>query len=111
MTSEELCERYVISTKLLKEYSDMGVRDTNGRQYDDHDVEYISMMMTLKEIGFNKNDMIEYMRMYVADSGADKRKMMLNKKRASTLDKIHAEEARLSKIDYLRYNIQNGAKK
>lgn len=109
MTSEELCERYAISANFLKEYSALEVRESSGNQYDDKDVKYISMMAVLKEIGFRKAEIKEYMRMYIAGSNAEKRKNMLNKKRVAMLEKIHADEERLSKIDYLRYRMRKKA--
>lgn len=111
MTGDELCGRYRISARLLEEYVAMGLKASADNQYDDKDVKHIGMMLTLKEVGFHKNEIKEYMRMYLACSNVEQRMNMLNKRRASTLDKIHAGEEQLSKIDALRHRVQNSGEK
>ena len=58
MTIQEASERYMIPIKILKEYESWGlcgaVKKVMGAwQYDDTDLEHLSIIMTLHDIGFS----------------------------------------------------------
>lgn len=55
MTREEVLRRYKIPAEILDEY------EPQGQQYDDSDIERISTIMTLNDIGFKKEDIKAYM--------------------------------------------------
>ena len=68
MTAAEACERYNISVSVLKEYENWGlcseVKKVMGDwQYDDRDLERLSMIMTLHDIGFSNEEVKTYMRL------------------------------------------------
>ena len=68
MTKTEASEFYNISVELLDEYESWGlcgeVKKVMGAwQYDDRDIERLSMIMTLHDIGFSNNDIETYMRL------------------------------------------------
>ena len=77
-------------------------------KYDDQDLERLSMIMTLHDIGFEKEEIETYMMLVIqgADT-SDKRLRMLQKKRDSILDSIHFQEKKIIHLDYLRYEIQH----
>ena len=76
-------------------------------QYDDQDLERLSIIMTLHDIGFTSGEVEEYMRLLLSGQSTEEERMrMLNRQRRTTLDEIHFKEQQLSRLDYLRYEIQ-----
>lgn len=81
-------------------------------QYDDTDLERLGMIMTLHDIGFNKQEVETYMRLLLSEENTEDLRMhMLNKKRERELDEIHFKEMRLNRLDYLRYQIEKDIEK
>ena len=116
MTIYEASERYQIPIEVLREYESWGlcgaVKKVMGDwQYDDQDLERLSMIMTLHDIGFTNEEVETYMRLLIAgEDTKDKRLRMLNKKRGSALDEFHFREKQLERMDYLRYQIRQSKK-
>lgn len=114
MTMKEASKKYHIPVKILKEYESFGlceaVKKVMGEwQYDDQDIERLSMIMTLHDIGFDKGEVEAYMRLMLeGEKTRQQRIAMLNKKRGRTLDEIHFKEKQIEYMDYLRYEMQNG---
>ena len=80
-------------------------------QYDDSDLERLSMIMTLHDLGFSNSEVETYMRLLLyGDHTEVQRLQMLNQRRACALDEIHFREAQLVRLDYLRHSI-NASKK
>ena len=66
MTKQEASERYNIPIWLLDEYESWGlcqeVKKVMGSwQYDDSDLERLSMIMTLHDVGFTRSEIETYM--------------------------------------------------
>lgn len=75
-------------------------------EYDDKDIENISMIMTLYDAGFDDTEVKKYIQPCLLDENtAEKRTAMLTEKRKHTLDEIHSKQKQLDGIDYLRYKI------
>lgn len=116
MTAAEACERYNIPVSVLKEYENWGlcseVKKVMGDwQYDDRDLERLSMIMTLHDIGFSNEEVETYMRLLLdGDATENERLRMLNRLRNSALDEIHFKEKQLERMDYLRHQIRNNLK-
>lgn len=116
MTMKEASERYNIPIKILKEYENWGlcgpVKKVMGAwQYDDPDLESLSMIMTLHEIGFDSEEVETYMRLTLEGEYTQPQRIaMLNKKRSKTLDEIHFKEKQISSMDYLRHEMQKDKK-
>ena len=112
MTINEASEHYQIPIELLREYESWGlcgaVKKVMGDwQYDDQDLERLSMIMTLHDIGFSNEEVETYMRLMMEGESTRERCLtMLNKKRCSALDEIHFREKQLERMDYLRYQIR-----
>lgn len=63
MTTDEASTRYNIPEKILREYERWGFRENAGaRDYDAYDIEKLSMIITLCEIGFAPEEVEQYMR-------------------------------------------------
>ena len=112
MTINEASNRYHIPIKILKEYEGWGlcseVKKVMGTwNYDDSDIERLSTIMTLHDIGFSNDEVREYMELLCDGSSTkEKRLALLNAKRKGTLDEIHFKEKQLDRLDYLRFEIQ-----
>ena len=116
MTAAEASEKYNIPVSVLKEYANWGlcseVQKVMGAwQYDDRDLERLSMIMTLHDIGFSNEEVETYMRLLLdGDATENERLRMLNRLRNSALDEIHFKEKQLERMDYLRHQIRNNLK-
>ena len=112
MTIQEASERYQIPINILREYESWGmcgaVKKVMGAwQYDDSDLERLSVIMTLHDIGFSEEEVESYMRLLMeGDATGAERLRMLEKKRAVALDEIHFMERQLQRLDYLRHEIR-----
>ena len=112
MTKQEASERYKIPIKILEEYEKWGlcheVKKVMGSwQYDDSDLERLSMIMTLHDVGFSTSEIETYMNLLTDGNYTRKQRMeMLNQRRESALDEIHLKEAQLVRLDYLRHSIR-----
>lgn len=112
MTINEASQRYQIPIEILREYESWGlcgaVKKVMGNwKYDDTDLERLGLILTLHDIGFKKDEVETYMRLWL-DGKHTEARCMLDKKRNATLDEIHFKEKKLERLDYLRYR-QNPA--
>lgn len=112
MTKKEVSERFQIPLALLEDYERWnlcnGVKQVIAvRQYDDRDLERLSMIVTLYDSGFSTEEIERYMRLYL--SAADTRRerlAMLDRKRSRLLDELHLKQMQLDRLDYLRHKIR-----
>ena len=117
MTQQEASEHYGIPVSVLQEYESWGlcgaVKKVFGAwQYDGEDLERLSTVMTLHDIGFTAEESETYMRLLLEQPDSEvKRLRMLEEQRRETLDAIHFQERQLQRLDYLRHEIQNQKKK
>ena len=115
MTVQEASERYNIPIKILNEYESWGLCDAVRKvmgawQYDEEDIQRLSRIMTLHDIGFEKEEVETYMKLLlVGESTQQERMRMLNEKRNGTLDEIHFKEKQLDRLDYLRFEIKKAS--
>ena len=113
MTIYEASERYNIPLEILREYESWGlcgeVKKVMGSwQYDDSDIERLSTIMTLHDIGFTNAEVERYMKLLLQGaSGEEERLKMLETKRNGTLDEIHFKERQLDRLDYLRFEMKS----
>ncbi len=116
MDINEAGRRYNIPVSILREYESWGlcgeVKKVMGSwQYDESDMERLSVIMTLHDIGFANDEIERYMRLLMkGESTEEERMKMLNEKRNGTLDEIHFKERQLARLDYLRYEIKKAGR-
>ena len=117
MTKEEASKKYCIPIEVLDEYEQWGLCDTVKKvfgnwQYDDTDIENLSMIMTLRDIGFANSEIATYIELVMqGDATLVRRQQILNKKRDSALDAMHFQQKCVDRLDYLRYEIAKARKK
>ncbi len=115
MTINEASERYNIPMKILKEYESWGlcseVKKVMGSwHYDQTDIERLSLIMTLHDVGFTNEEVEHYMHLALSENETSEERMsMLWKKRNGTLDEIHFKQKQLDRLDYLRYEISRAS--
>ena len=116
MTKQEASERYNIPIWLLNEYENWGLcqevkRVMGSWQYDDSDLERLSMIMTLHDVGFTGSEIETFMHLLQeGDHTKELRMQMLTQKRDHALDEIHFKEAQLARLDYPRHSINTKKK-
>lgn len=116
MTMDEVGRQYEIPRNILEEYERWGGchggRNVMGAwQYDDYDLENLSMMMTLHDIGFAGEEVETYMGLVLRGTDStEERLRLLEQKRHKLLDEIHFQEKKLDRLDYLRYEIKQFAR-
>lgn len=96
MCREEACSRYSIPEKIISLFETWSEENSRTVTYRDKDMEILSLMVTLDEIGFTAAEIRAYL-----DSGCQL--SMLNERRDSLLRSIHQAEIQLEKVDYLRF--------
>ena len=117
MTIQEASERYRIPMEILREYESWGlcgaVKKVMGAwQYDDTDLERLSLIMTLHDVGFDSDEVETYLRLLLEGPGSDARRLaMLEEKRSAALDEIHFREHQLQRLDDLRHAIRKAQAK
>lgn len=111
MTKQEASEQYNIPMKILDEYEAWGlcseVKKVMGVwQYDDGDLERLSTIMTLHDVGFTNHEVEVYMRLLLLEENTEAPRMeMIRQKRKNTLKEIHFKEMQIARMDYLRHEI------
>ena len=111
MTIDEASNTYGIPIDIIKEYESWGLcgeveKVMGAWQYDRTDIERLSLIMTLHDVGFTNDEVEQYMRLALSDDEtSDERMQMLRKKRDGTLDEIHFKQKQLDRLDHLRYEI------
>ena len=112
MTMQEASKRYHIPMHILQEYQRWGLCGAvknvmSDWQYDDADLERLSIIMTLHDIGFTAEEVETYLRLLLeGDHTAAQRLSMLERKRSAALEEIHFKERQLQRLDYLRHEIR-----
>lgn len=112
MTMREASERYQIPIHILEEYESWdlcgAVKKIMGEwRYDDSDLERLSLIMTLHDIGFRTQEVEAYLRLTLEEpENGQARLRMLNRRRDAALDELHLRERQLQRLDYLRHEIQ-----
>lgn len=112
MTRQEISRRYQIPLDVLLEYEEWALCGADKRrgddwQYDDSDLERLSLVMTLLGIGFRVREAEVYLRLALEGehSGAQ-RLRMLEERRSAILEEIHCKERQLQRLDCLRHALR-----
>lgn len=106
MTRQEIMERYRLSASVLAEYDGWDFCREPGAEYTPGDVERLSLLLTLLDVGFTAQEARAYVRSLLREPDCPRlRLQLLAEKRAALLDDIHLREQKLQRLDYLRYEI------
>ena len=98
MTIKEVNERYKIPIRMLQEYESWGLfkgieKVMGAWHYAESDIELLSTIITLYDIGFTNAEVKRYARLLLIGKSTEKERLkMLSEKRIRTLDEIHFEE-------------------
>ncbi|GEM_PF-3042933 len=104
----DIFNRCLISDEVASQYETL-CRE-RGMANDPDRLTHISIMETLKEIGFTEKEIREYMG-FVLDGGRwNDRLRMLGRRRNDLLDSVHREEEQISRIDYLKFKLESRRK-
>ena len=112
MTIEEASKQYEIPDYIREEYERLGLRgktrDKAGSwECDRYDLEYLGLMVTLHQIGFERADVKTYMNLvFRGKCTKAERLKMLNRKRDKAMESIHFCEGQIDLLDYLRYELE-----
>lgn len=112
MTAEEVLNKYKIPLHILEEYHNWGLCDSvqlvmEDWQYSDSDLERLSDIMVLHDMGFSESDVKHYMELTLqGDATKAERMKLLNRQRSKVLDEIHFKERQIERMDYLRNEIR-----
>ena len=113
---QEASKRYNIPMEVVREYESWGLcgavkKVMGAEQCGDADLEALSLMMTLRGLGFTAQEIKSYMRPSPAGAAADAMRLrMLECKRVDALRAIHVQEQQLEQLDSLRHRIRAAGK-
>ena len=82
MTKDEASQRYRIPPHILDEYENWGLcgalkKVMGAWQYDDEDLERLSTIMTLHDIGFTAEEVENYMRLRREQPDSDRQRLRM----------------------------------
>ena len=112
MTREELHRNYQIPLSVIKTYDEWTLSgnegDTAPPQYGEEDLRRLSLLVTLREVGFSAPEAQAYLRLDgAAGDTRRQRLLLLNARRKAMLEEIHRAEKRLERLDGLRFSLRN----
>lgn len=113
MNKQEVSKKYNIPVDVLIEYEKWHLCDSvkvimGDWQYDDEDLDRLSMIMTLHDIGFDKAIVKQYMEILVREDKSANSMLLaiIQKQRNTNLKKIHLLEDKIEKLDNLRSKLK-----
>ena len=82
MTKDEASQRYRIPPHILDEYENWGLcgalkKVMGAWQYDDEDLQRLSTIMTLHDIGFTAEEVENYMRLLLEQPDSDRQRLRM----------------------------------
>lgn len=108
MTKRDVLEQFQIPAGLLEAYECLPLQDFTADQgCNRRDMERISLMLTLHEIGFSREEARRYMCLFLSERNTDSQRLeMLDRRRADSLRELRCRETPLDQLDSLRCEIQ-----
>jgi len=113
MKIKEVSDKFNISMTTLRYYEKIGLFDdvkrVNGiREYEDNDIRYLSMIITLKNVGLSNDSILKYIELSKqGDISNRERIYILKQQRQKLLDEIHHKQKNLDCLDYIIYELKN----
>ncbi len=112
MKIKEVSDKFNISMTTLRYYEKIGLFDdvkmVNGvREYEDKDIRYLSMIITLKNAEFSNDSILKYVELSKqGDISNIERIHILKQQRQKLLDEIHHKQKNLDCLDYIIYDLK-----
>lgn len=112
MTIAEASRQYKIPNDIVSEYEQIGLPGKQKRtdgfwECDSRDLELLSLMVTLHQIGFETAEVKTYIQLVLKGKGTERARLdILNRRREQALKEIHLHEGEIDLLDYLRYELQ-----
>ena len=112
MKIKEVSDKFNISMTTLRYYEKIGLFDdvkrvNSVREYEDKDIRYLSMIITLKNAGLSNYSILKYIELSKqGDISNRERIYILKQQRQKLLDEIHHKQKNLDCLDYLIYNLK-----
>ena len=107
MKKHEASEKYNIPLNIFDEYEKCCLCGETKQQYNDADLENLSMIMTLYDVGFGCGEVKKYMELLEQGKSTEKERMlMLEKRCCSALDEIHLKEKQLECLNCLKHKLK-----
>lgn len=112
MKIREVSQKYNVSETTLRYYEKVGLFDevkrvNKVRDYDEKDIERLSLIMSLKKVGLHIEAILQYL--YLTKDGeqtVNERLCILSKQRQELMDQIHKYQKSLDCLDFLIYELQ-----
>lgn len=107
MTQEEMCTSYCIHTTILNSYFESGIL-SKKKEYDDRDLQRISFVRSLENLGFDLDQTIVYLSLYEDPKRNQKELIrMLTRQRERLLDAVHWREKQIRTLDEWLYDLRH----
>lgn len=116
MKIKEVSEKYNVPMTALRYYEKAGlfnqVKRVNGiREYDDSDIERLSLILTLKKAGVHIENILKYIQLDEQGQSTSIQKIrILKQERNNILDEIHQRQKNLDTLDCLIYKLKSFGK-
>ena len=113
MKIKEVSDKFNIPMNTLRYYEKIGLFDdvekVNGvREYEDKHIKNLSLILTLKNAGFSKDVILNYIELSKQGNISNiERINILKLQRKKLLDGIHHKQKNLDCLDYLIYELKN----
>ena len=113
MRIKEVSKRFNVSITALRYYEKVGlfedVNRVNGiREYEDKDIERLSLILTLKNIGLSNETILKYIELNEQGAHTKKQQIQVLKlERQKLLDSIHNQQKNIDSLDYLIYQLKD----
>ncbi|MEG0276339.1 MAG: MerR family transcriptional regulator [Coprobacillus sp.] len=113
MKIKEVSQKYNITETALRYYEKVGLFDdvkriNNIREYEDKDIERLSMIMSLKKVGLHIQAILRFLKLMKDNRDTrNERILILNKQRQELMDQIHQYQKNLDSLDFLIYELKD----
>lgn len=111
MKKRKAAEAFNVPDCLMESYEKCRCCQCTGQsEYSQEDIEHLSLMMSLQEIGFSEEEILTYINLS-ENGGSREQVTMLDRKRKELLKDIHLREKQLDCLDYLRHQLKKEEEK
>ena len=105
MRIKEVSKRFNVSITALRYYEKVGLFE------DDKDIERLSLILTLKNIGLSNETILKYIELNEQGAHTKKQQIQVLKlERQKLLDSIHNQQKNIDSLDYLIYQLKDKEK-